>query len=89
MPVSKNLEELQGQVSLAMAALGIAFAKSLLECKQQPLNLENLREHAQANYEQLRELGALDAMVMFGSFVTALHDRKLFPTAENDRNLLV
>jgi hypothetical protein len=53
------------------------------------LSLESLREHADNAHEYLRSIGALDAMVMFGTFSSALYDRKLFPSNEDDKSLLV
>jgi len=77
---ARKFEQIRGDAAMAIGALGIALTKTLLECEK-PISLELLRHHAGQVYEHLRGVSP-DAMVMFGTFNSALWDAKIFPPKE-------
>jgi hypothetical protein len=66
------------QVGLALAALGVAFAKTLEEHRTPPDVIATLQRKCQVMYNQLRMNGDHKAAVMFGTFLQTLRDPKRF-----------
>jgi hypothetical protein len=83
--MASDLEALKSQIGLAVAALGISFARTLAEDDVPPAVLASLRKRSEEALEQLHADGALDAAEMFGEFAKALHDPQWFPSQRRQR----
>jgi hypothetical protein len=73
------ITDLKDQTTLAMAALGVAFAQTLVELDESNQALAILRRKVADVYLDLEKGGQFDAEVMVGSFSRSLHDKKYFP----------
>ena len=69
----------QAQMQMAVAALGVTFAKALVE--REPSLLASLRESVMAAYHQLNDRGDKEAAIPLGMLSRALHDKNEFPQA--------
>jgi hypothetical protein len=76
---ARKFEQIRGDAAMAIAAVGIAITKALMDRDEPLIALESLRQHAGEAYDRLRYTGQTDAMVMFGTFTSALYDKSLFP----------
>jgi hypothetical protein len=77
--MTNELEELKSQVGLAVAALGVSFARTLAEDDVPPRVLATLRQRSEEAHRHLQDQGALHAAEMFAQFAQALHDPRWFP----------
>lgn len=75
-------KELEGQLSLALAALGLSFARVLHASDVPPRVLNDLKAHAETMHRHLLAIEADQAALMFLTFVRSLSDPKLFPPAD-------
>lgn len=75
----KEIQELQSQTALAVAALGAIFAKTLAEDDVPPMVLKTLRKRAADMHTHLVSLQAEAAAQMLAPFLRALDDRDFFP----------
>jgi hypothetical protein len=73
------VKSLEAQVTLALAALGTAFAQTLEELDEYDEVIEILRHRAEGMRHHLEGYGAHGAAAMIGTFIGALYDKKLFP----------
>jgi hypothetical protein len=74
-------DHIEGQVSMAIAALGVTFARTLFEIDRDGRLLGALRRHADDARAHLDSLGTRQAHLMFTTFATALHDKNFLPAA--------
>jgi hypothetical protein len=78
MAENDSTEEIEAQIALVVAALGIAFAETLVECCSPPNAITTLRMKVAAANRRLLELKQDRAAAIFAPFMQALFDPK-FP----------
>jgi len=77
--MDQEIQELEPQTGLVVAALGAIFAKTLAEDDVPPMVLKSLRRKAAEMHQHLQAQSAESAARMLAPFLRALDDPKLFP----------
>lgn len=77
--MTADTTELEAQTGMALAALGVAFARTLLQRAEPTEVLGTLKLECQRSYQHLQNTGQDKAVLMFATFARALHDKEWFP----------
>ncbi len=77
--MSPEIQDLEFQTGLAVAALGAIFAKTLAEDDVPPMVLKTLRKKTEEMHTHLEAQRAESAARMLAQFLRALDDPGLFP----------